>query len=304
MNPLYTKLEKIKKIFNVEDITSLKPDSSYIQDYYLVNRLAYSFFHSSKGYIHMGISRDGRFKPQDLIEPVKFVNNYVSKLSSNSKVLELATGRASNSLYLAQNNPSISFNAIDLSDGQLKYAYKNANKVNNINIFKGDYHDLSQFNSNSIDVCFIVEALCYSTNKEKVLREVSRVLKDNGLFIVIDGYLNKDEKDLDKDILLANRLVEVGMAVPKFESYTSFITLAKRDYIIEYEEDISKEVLPSMLRLERWARVFFKSTTIAKLLSKLLPQIFVYNSLSGYLMPNLIKDGIANYMITVLRKAD
>lgn len=302
MLDIYSKLKKVRQVFDIEKITSVQPDNNYIQKYYLVNRIAYSIFQSSKGYIHMGVTRDGKFKLEDLIEPAKFVNKYVSKLSNDSKILELATGRASNSLYLSQNHTDKDFNAIDLSDGQLKYAYHNAKKVTNLNIFKGDYHNLSQFEESSFDICFIIEALCYSTAKRKVLDEVSRVLKPNGIFIVIDGYLNKEEKDLDKEILLANRLVEVGMAVSKFETYTSFRRSAEVNYKVENEENISKEVLPSMLRLEKWARVFFKYVPIARTLSKLLPQIFVYNSLSGYLMPNLIEEGIANYMITVLRK--
>lgn len=301
MTDLYSKLEKIKKVFDVDTIKVVESDTNYIQKYYLVNRFGYSILQSSKGYIHMGISRDGEFKPADLIEPAKFVSNYISKLP-NSNVLELGSGRAVNSLYLAKKNPFVKFSAIDLSEGQLRYAYKNAKKVDNLKVFKGDYHHLDQFDEKSFDLCFIIEALCYSTNKEKVLSEVSRVLKDNGLFIVIDGYLNKEEKDLNKDMLLANRLVEVGMAIPKFETYSSFRRSAMKYYLFEYEEDISEEILPSMLRLEKWARRFFKNKAIAKSLSKLLPQIFVYNALSGYLMPNLIKEGISNYMITVLRK--
>lgn len=302
MLDIYSKLKRVKEVFDVEKIISIKLDNNYIEKYYLVNRIAYSVFQSSKGYIHVGITRDGKFKPEDLIEPVKFVNSYISKLPNNSKVLELATGRASNSLYLAQNNPSKNFYAMDLSDGQLKYAYRNSKKVHNLNIFKGDYHNLSQFEESSIDICFIVEALCYSTEKRKVLDQVSRILKPNGLFIVIDGYLNKEEKELNKDILLVNRLVEVGMAVPKFEVYTLFRDSAEVNYNVEYEEDISREVVPSMLRLEKLARVFFKNIILAKILSRLLPHIFVYNSLSGYFMPNLIEEGIASYMITVLRK--
>ena len=304
MTNLYSKLEQIKKVFDVEKIAHINPDKSYIQKYYLANRLAYTLFQSSKGYIHMGISRDGVFKLEDLIEPVKFVNEYVKKLPGKANVLELACGRAANSLYLAEQNPQGSFSAIDLSDGQLKYAYQNQKKVNNLKIFKGDYHDLSRFEESKFDICFIVEALCYSTNKEKVLAEVSRILKKDGIFIVIDGYLNKNEAQLDSDVLLANRLVEIGMAVPKFELYSEFIISAKKYYSVEYEEDISKEVLPSMQRLERWARIFFKYTFLSKLLLKILPKMIVYNSLSGYLMPNLIQENIANYMITVLRKRD
>ena len=302
MTDIYSKLEQIKKVFDVEKITDINPDKSYIQKYYLANRLAYTIFQSSKGYIHMGISRDGIFKLEDLIEPAKFVNKYVSKLEQTANILELASGRAANSLYLAKQNPRSAFNAIDLSDGQLKYAYQNAKTVNNLKVIKGDYHDLSQFEDSTFDICFIVEALCYSINKEKVLTEVYRILKKDGVFIVIDGYLNKDESELNSDILLANRLVEVGMAVPKFELYNSFLNNAKKYYTVEYQEDISKAVLPSMLRLERWARAFLKYTFLAKLLLRILPKMIVYNSLSGYLMPNLIQDKIANYMITVLKK--
>lgn len=301
MNDMSSKLDQIRKVFDTEKITNLNPNNEYIQKYYLVNRFAYSLFQSKQGYIHMGISSGEKFKEEDLLESVKFVNKYISKLLKG-KVLELAAGRGVNSLYLAKENPGIEFNAVDISDGQLKYAYKNAKAVQNLKVFKGDYHNLERFEDNSFDICFIVEALCYSTDKAKVLSEVSRILKPNGLFIIIDGYLNKEEEKLNEEELLANRLVEIGMAVSKFESYSSFINSAKKGYVVEYEEDISKKVLPSMYRLERYARIFFKFPTLAKLLTHILPPIFTYNSISGYLMPSLIEDGIANYIITVLRK--
>ncbi len=304
MLDIYEKLTKIKNVFEINDITAIKPDSSYIQNYYLLNRFAYSMFQSFKGFIHMGISKNGKFKIDDLLEPVRFVNTYVSNLLPRARILELAAGRGANSLYLAKKNPNKSFIALDFSEGQLKYANKNATRAKNLNVLKEDYHNLINIEDSSIDLCFIIEALCYTKKKNVVLREVSRILKKDGLFIVIDGYLNVEEENLDNEILLANRLVEIGMAIPKFETYTSLLDSAKEEFKLEYEKDISKEVLPSMLRLEKWAKVFFKSSIIAKGLKRILPPVFVYNSLSGYLMPNLIKDEIANYMITVLKKRD
>ena len=162
------KLGQIKKVFNVDDILALKPDKKYIQKYYRASRIAYSMFYWGSDRMYMGISRDGVYKEQDLLEAARVVEKYIKELSAHN-VLELATGRGATSAYLAQRHPKIRFAGIELSSAQLGLAKKKSRKLPNYTPIVGDYHDLGQYDDGSVDIVFVIEALCYSTDKATVL---------------------------------------------------------------------------------------------------------------------------------------
>lgn len=300
---LKQKLEIIRKVFNIEDILNIKIDNEYIRKYYKINKIPYSLFHTKTDFVHMGISRDGIYKEDDLYEAAKVVEKYIKKTNGACKILELATGRGANSVYLAEKFPKVKFYGIDLSKGQLDYAFKKAKTVKNYYPDFGDFHDLSKFKSETFDIIFIIEALCYSVDKNKVLSEVYRILKKGGVFIVIDGYSNKKTEQMTPDEKIALRLVEVGMALEKFEFYPDFIDKTrKNNFKIDFEEDASLFVIPNMDRFERKSAKFFKFPKIAKIAAKLFPKEFSYNTLFGYLTSTLMRMNTCRYMITVLKK--
>src|SRR3989344_2598588 len=298
---LRERIDAIGRVLHTGDIVSLMPDKPYIQTYYRLNRLTYTLFHTRTGLIHMGLSRDGTYKEDDLLEMARIVAGYVSEGAAKN-ILELATGRGANSLYLAKRFPNATFHGIDISETQLSLAFKHARKVKNYHPAFGDYHDLKRFNDATFDVVFILEALCYSTEKETVLREVRRVLKGGGLFIVFDGYSNKEPQELTESEIMVQGLIEKGMAVAKFESYRSFIEKARPDFQVVYEEDLSDLVVPTMQRLEKMSRRFFSYPRIARIVSRIVPRAVVNNTVSAFLMPTAMKCGLGCYKLTVLRK--
>lgn len=300
---LQFKLNVIQKVFNVEQIKNLKTDNYYIQRYYEVNQLAYSFFHTFSDRMYMGVSRDGQYKPDDLLEAARVVEKYIRKIRAEN-ILELATGRGATSAYLAQKFPDIKFDGIDISQGQLHYAYKKAKKLNNYHPLKGDYHNLSQYKDDSIDIVFEVEAVCYSQNKEKVFKEVKRVLKKGGVFILLDGYLKTSRTKLSKNELLAIQITEKGMAVPAFELYRDVVKKAEKVGLnLLEDEDVSRFIMPTLKRFERLARYFFSISLVARFVIKVFPLPLVANAISGYLMPDIIKLNLGCYFVTIFKKS-
>lgn len=301
---LERKVQHLKKLFPTESIVSLTPTKDSIQKYYKINQLAYTLFHQGNDFIHMGISRNGKYNKKDLLEPVHIIEKYIV-LADAKKILELATGRGANSAYLAKRHPKITFSGIDLPHGQLSYALNKAKKIPNFHPIPGDYHDLSNFPDNSFDLVFIIEALCYSTEKDVVLKEVQRVLKPEGIFIIIDGYLKKPHSSLSEIEKLANSLVARGMMVPDFELYSDFKkNTFNLKYKILFEEDVSKLLLPTVERFEKQTQFLFKlPIPIAKFLIKLFPKEFVNNILAAALLPTLIRLDVADYEILVLQKS-
>ncbi len=299
---LHKKLTKIKSVFNTEKLLSLKMDSRYVAKYYKVNQIPYSIFHTLSDKMYMGVSRDGVYKEDDLLEAARFVEKY-SKNTHAKKVLELATGRGATSAYLARNNPRIRYDGIDISPGQLSFANKKARKLPNYHPVYGNYHDLSRYADNSYDIVFEIEAVCYSSHKETVLAQVYKKLKKGGVFLLFDGYAAKPTNQLSQDEREAKKLTERGMAVENFELYDSFIQKAtQQGFFIDFQEDVSQYILPTLYRFEKLAKIYLKFSLLAKFGRKILPDIFIYNEISGYLMPDMIKRHVGCYYITVLKK--
>ncbi|MDO8576999.1 MAG: class I SAM-dependent methyltransferase [Candidatus Daviesbacteria bacterium] len=296
------RLDQIKKVFNTNAIIHIQPTISLIANYYKLSKLAYSLF-SNKNFIHMGISRNNKYSKQDLLEQVKLVDKYIKKVKAK-RVLELATGRGANSEYLAKKYPGVVFEAIDLPDGQIDFALAKAKRLKNFHPQEGDYHDLSSYPNNNFDIVFIIEALCHSTNKKKVFSEVNRTLKNNGIFIIFDGYCSKRETLLTGEELLAKKLTEKGMAVPSFDYYQEFKNmLLKAKFKILEEEDASQLIMPTLEKFETQAKLYFKiPPSILKVINKFLPAPAINNVIPGYLMPILERLGITKYIILVVSK--
>lgn len=167
----------------------------------------------------------------------------------------------------------------------------------------GDYHDLSKFNDASFDLIFIIEALCHANDIKKVVSEVKRVLKPDGYFIIFDGYYGKSPTQLDEIELQASKLTATGMAVKEFQYLPDFQSIIQRNGIKVVEEaNLSKKVLPTIKRFEKLAKAFIKLGLLGKVLTKFLPDMFVRNAVAGYLMPELMEQGIAVYYKHVLQK--
>lgn len=299
---LRLKLKQIQKVFNTDKIIHIQPTAPLIANYYKVSKLAYTLF-ANKNFIHMGISRSGKYSNKDFLEQAKLVDKYIKKLKAK-RVLELATGRGANSEYLAKKHPAITFEAIDLPDGQIDFAFAKARKLKNFYPQEGDYHDLSGYPNNSFDIIFIIEALCHSTNKKKVFSEVKRLLKNQGIFIIFDGYCSKKESLLTEEELLAKKLTERCLAVPSFDYYQEFKNmLLKTKFKVLEEEDASRLIIPTLEKLEIQAKLYFQiPPSILKVINKFFPTMAINNVIPGYLMVALEKLGVTRYMILVVSK--
>ena len=251
----------------------------------------------------MGISREGKYQEADLLEHLRLLENYLIKYKSKT-VLELGAGKGANSIYLARKYPNIQFHAIDLPNGQLDTAIRKSTKIPNFHPKEGDYHNLSTYPADYFDIIFMIEALCHSAHKEKVFREVKRVLKKGGIFAIFDGYLGKPRSALTKDELLASQLTEKGMLIKYFEYYPQVKeNLLKEGFKEIYEEDVSGLILPTLRRFEKKANVLFSMPNqLARVILFLFPHEFTNNALSGYLMPTLIEIGVAKYIILIAEK--
>ena len=290
MNNLEEKIGRIKQVLDVKGLINQKQDKHQIIDYYRTNRIAYLLFHNRQGYLHMGLSKNGIYSKEDLIQPVLQIEEIIHR-DSIKTVMELGCGRGANSYFLAKRNPSLIFKAIDLSTGPLR-KYKN---LKNLEFYLGDYHFLDMVPDGSVDLFFGIETLCHSDQKEKLFATLFNKLRSGGFLVSFDGYYNprKDISEVEKEACI---LVEHGMAVNHFDPLSYFEDRALlAGFNIKHTEDLTTKVIPSLKRFETLSFRFFKRPILAKMMSKILPEMFIRNSISGYLMPDLVERKIAVY---------
>lgn len=290
------KLHKIKDVIDINYLLNETEDADQVKDYYKTNKLAYKVFHNWQGYLHMGISPNGKYQKSDLLAQLKEIQSHITHTTKS--ILEMGCGRGSNTFYLANKNPNVHFSSIDLSTTPIK-------QLENVDFKLADYHDLSMFKDESFDIVFAIETICHSDNKIKVLKEISRVLKPHGIFIIYDGYSNKNISKMTEDEKVSSILTAKGMAVNEFEQLSSFEKyLDVALFSVEEKTDLSENIKPSLLRFEKMASRFFKFKTIGKIFKLMLPEKVVRNSISGYLMIDLINNGTFVYYKHILKKND
>ena len=113
--------------------------------------------------------------------PIKF--NYFSKQIGNLnglKILDLGCGGGLLSEEFAKKNAKVV--GIDISDNSIKIAKAHASKNNLTIIYKKGNAENIPIKDNTFDVVVCADCLEHVDNLEKVISEISRVLKNKGLF--------------------------------------------------------------------------------------------------------------------------
>lgn len=106
-------------------------------------------------------------------------------LRSGGSMLDIACGSAEVLKRLAGNFPSAKFAGIDLTAEMVMKAKEKTRDFSNIAIAIGNAAQLP-FPDSSFDVVLISEALHHIFEPEQMVREVQRVLKKDGLFLLVD----------------------------------------------------------------------------------------------------------------------
>ena len=120
-------------------------------------------------------------------ESEKLKNNSQVLRFSDSQVLDVACGTADSTIALAKAGiPRVV--GVDISEGMLKVGEKKIEELNLnsvISLKVEDCENLS-FNDNTFDAAFIAFGIRNFEDKKKGLKELHRVLKPNGLLLILE----------------------------------------------------------------------------------------------------------------------
>lgn len=101
-------------------------------------------------------------------------------------ILDIATGTGDLALQFAQNTQASKIIGLDLSEGMLSVAREKAKEIENtVEFVKGDSEALP-FEDNSFDAITVSFGIRNFENLEKGLSEILRVLKNGGIFVILE----------------------------------------------------------------------------------------------------------------------
>ena len=112
---------------------------------------------------------------------------------SKKTILEIGCGNGIQSMYVSDNFKPHTVIGIDLNPDNIKIAKENSIGKNNLHFYVDDAHKLDQIADNSIDVAICIESAFHYPQKELFLKQIERVLKPQGKFIIAD-IINKSAK--------------------------------------------------------------------------------------------------------------
>lgn len=293
---LDTYLEHVGRLFDVPQIINERLEKPQILRYFVANRISQLLW-SWDGFFHYGLSCDGKYEKDDLTEQARFVEEYIHDIRA-TRVLELACGLGANSAFLASRNPNVTFHAIDIITKPLRRYVT----LPNLHFQFGDYDDLKQFQDNSVDLIFVVEGLCHSTNKPHVLQEAKQKLRRGGVFVVIDGYQRDRAKPLCQSEGLMWRLIEKALSCDKIERISDVDGYMKKEYSIVERKDRSLSILPSIARFGPIVLFYFSHRVFARAVNSVVPFDVAKNAIHLLLLPISVQRQIACYYIHVLQK--
>lgn len=303
MNPNYSnyriheKMASLEKMFNLDKFTiGVKNTPEQIRHYYFINDWAYRHYHSQDGFMHFRVSKSGCFTDEDIYYQPDVISKYIKP---GSVVLELGFGQGANLLYLARCHSDSSFIGVDLTplDKKLKVP-------SNVTTYTLNYNDLSRFEDNSVDVVYAIETIVHNSDKEKIFREVNRILKPGGVSIIYDYALKWNFESYDPVLQRAIELFK-GPASSIIESLDELNNhYTNCGLLLEKVTDYSRETLPDLKRLERRAARILENPWKSRVASWFLPNIFVINIIIGYLGYDGANAGLGTYHEWILRKPD
>lgn len=297
---LARRLATIEGIFDTGLLEGRGEKEAEVACYYEQSRWAYKIFHSNEGAMHLALSPDGVFDKQGYLGQAREVERLIGP--DTESVLELATGNGFNLRYLAERHPHTSFTGLDLVATHVAAARAKADGMGNARFLEGDFHRLP-FDAETFDVLFVVESLCHATDLDTALQEAHRVLRPGGVFVVIDGWRTARFAELPAEARRAATATEQAMSVAQPLVIDDWLdAVAERGFEVVEERDLTQQVLPTVRRLERIARVVFGHPRATRAAQRVLPERFLMNGIAVYLMQLTLAGGVHTYRLVVLRR--
>lgn len=286
-------LETVERIF--PEFAAIKDvDLDVVQEYYNASFWGYLVLHSWAGAMHLALSRDGTYTPKDYGVQAEEIASIVPD-APDGIVAEIGCGRGFNIARVAQCQPTRQCKGLDVNSRHIGFARKKFAPIKNLGFELSDFHTLRTLQDGTVGVLCAVETLTHAIDLESVLSTARRVAKLGSPFIVFDGY--RKDTPIMGDLERAVILVERAMAVPRFKTEQEFCDMARTcGWRVISVRDRTEEVMPNLLRLSDWTRIYFWSSSVAKCIKRYVPKALARNLAATLLMPITFSEGAHRYL--------
>ncbi|MFW5890352.1 MAG: class I SAM-dependent methyltransferase, partial [Marinilabiliaceae bacterium] len=190
-------------------------------DYYQsINKVYRKLYHKLLMLHYPFFKQDGESLEKRQVNLTDHCISHVPSLE-NMDVLELGCGNGAQSLYIYENFHPKTFTGIDINAHNIELARSLNGTHQNLNYFVDDAQAMANVPDNSVDVLLCIESAFHYPDKPRFLKEVRRVLKPSGTFLIAD-ILSHSQK---------NRLI-----MEKWKKKMNFHHWTKSQYLKAFED--------------------------------------------------------------------
>jgi ubiquinone/menaquinone biosynthesis C-methylase UbiE len=166
----------------------------------------------------------------------------------NKEILEIGCGNGVQALYIFANYNPLSITGIDLNKANIEIANSERDIANadNVRFLIDDAQNLTQIHSDSVDVLLNIESAFHYPDKSAFLKEVHRVLKPGGKFLIADILSTREKRE---GIM---KIWGKPMAHHFWNRKRYDEEFLKSELVINYSEDITHQVKKGWSIYRNW----------------------------------------------------
>ncbi len=238
------------------------------EGFYRAMNFAYKSFHNQYYMLHYPFYQN---EEDDFFQSQKNLTNHcLSKISpiKGKTVLDIGCGNGIQGLHISRDHQPGKYIGIDISPGNIKIAQdivKNHGSENMI-FHVDNAQDMAHINDNSVDVVINIESALHYPDKIKFLKEVNRVLKPGGEFLIADVLTKKKPNGTDKN---PKKRWGIFHHWTLEEYYHSF---PFADLKLTTTDDISQSILKGFKNYRRW----FSEAKVNGVLKRWASNLFIF----------------------------
>lgn len=235
-----------------------------------------------------------------LINENKYLANELNP-NKEDLILDAGCGVGGTAIWLAENFGA-EVKGITIVNKQVKRSLENAAKrnVQDLVSFENQNYCHTKYLDEQFTKIYFMESLCHSDDKKGALREAYRLLKPNGICVIIDAHLIKDKLTEHDRSLLQDWYQGWACA------YLANVEDLRKDAkAIGFKEinflDVTAQIMPSSKALLAYCKNHYKVKKWARLFKTVSKERFG-NTKASISQFYLFQDQVVGYHILTLRK--
>jgi cyclopropane fatty-acyl-phospholipid synthase-like methyltransferase len=217
-------------------------------------------------------------------------------IKEGEKILDAGCGVGGSSVWLAKEK-NCEVIGISLNERQVQKAnaFAKKNGLDNQLLFEQKDYANTSYPSDSFDVVWAIESVCYADDKGMFLKEAHRVLKPGGRLIIADFFKKENLNSQNEDLV---RQWANGWAINDFSTTEDFDFKLKTNHFRDIKiVDATKAIMPSAKKLYRSYFPGIIGATLYQLFKPNATSLGKNNVRNAWLQYKTLKKGLWKYQI-------